>query len=311
MKAVSIFLATISIVALFCISAIAEENQPTGRFIDRNQEGFFWYKDPSDEVTEQVTQMPEQSPPEKPIESVPEGPAPYSTVWLRENLPKYLDAAIDNPTPENVSAYLYLQQYSLEKASQYSDIVESVTFGNPILDGNNQRPIATFANNAVLDRTNERRNELMHELSNKIAIFYFVDQGALSEAQHPIIDIFKNTYNFSGVTISYKSKIPFDTDQRPDIGHSDLMGVTSVPAIVVASADGRFDVISQAPVSLPELTKRIFVSAGRLNVIDTDTLDSLKPIANKPSIPIAAIKKPEGFVPISQADVVRAFNGGN
>lgn len=38
----------------------------------------------------------------------------FSAAWLRENLPRLMDKAIDDPTQENVAAYLYAQRALLE-----------------------------------------------------------------------------------------------------------------------------------------------------------------------------------------------------
>jgi conjugal transfer pilus assembly protein TraF len=44
--------------------------------------------------------------------------------WLRDNLPKYKDIAWDNPTIENLRAFLYLQRFAIDRSEQLADIAE-------------------------------------------------------------------------------------------------------------------------------------------------------------------------------------------
>lgn len=77
--------------------AQAEDNNESARFIDRSQEGWFWYVEPEEpEEPEQLEIEPLPAPvvrPE-PTEIAPQkGPALFSSAWIRDNLPKYLDQA--------------------------------------------------------------------------------------------------------------------------------------------------------------------------------------------------------------------------
>ena len=59
----------------------------------------------------------------------------------------YRDKAIDNPSPENVAAYYYLQRVMMDKAQRFTDMARRVVMSDPLLDENQRRPIATFAAN--------------------------------------------------------------------------------------------------------------------------------------------------------------------
>ena len=59
----------------------------------------------------------------------------------------YRDKAIDNPSPENVAAYYYLQRVMMDKAQRFTDMARRVVMSDPLLDENPRRPIATFAAN--------------------------------------------------------------------------------------------------------------------------------------------------------------------
>lgn len=295
------------------MSAQAElASSESGRFIDRKGEGFFWYKDPKEEkeAEEKHEPPPPPTPKEdpKPAPVVPTGPAPMSAAWLKANLPKYLDAAIDNPTEANVKAYLYLQHLSMEKATVFADASQEFAIGDPILDGNNQRPIATFANDVVKQRAGTIRQSILESVTDKIGIFYFSDDGALSAAQDKVINYLRGSTKFSIVPIAYQSKIPFKPGQKPDTGHSALMGITSVPALVVVLSDGTFDVISQAPLSMSDILDRILLSSKRLGVIDQQTFDSARPIANKSPM-VIPVSENTNNLDFSASEIISKFKG--
>ncbi|RYY74581.1 MAG: hypothetical protein EOO52_13535 [Gammaproteobacteria bacterium] len=297
------------------ISTVAYGDTTSGengqRFIDRKGEGFFWYKDPKEEAEPEET--PEAPPPAKePVDkkpaALPSGPAPMSASWLKANLPKYLDAAIDNPSEANVKAYLYLQHLSMEKASSFADASQEFSVGDPVLDGNNQRPLASFANDVVKKSAGANRDAVLQSIANKIGIFYFSDSSALSSAQDQVITYLTSSTDFTVVPIAYRSNKPFKSNQVPDSGHSTLMGITAAPALVVVLQDGTFDVIAQAPLSLSDLLDRVLLASKRLGLIDQKTFDTTRPIANRSPITLP-VSHDASQLEIPASEIISRFKG--
>ena len=67
---------------------------------------------------------------------------------------KYRDKAIDDPTSENVSTYMYLQRVMLDKAEKFADASQKLVMRDAVLDENARRPIATFGAFAKDDMSN-------------------------------------------------------------------------------------------------------------------------------------------------------------
>ncbi len=92
---------------LFILPAYASD----GPFYQRGQEGWFWYQvipepEQPDELVEPETGVVESSQSEL---------KPFSAAWFREHMQSFMDKAIDEPTNENVRAYLYLQRVMMDK----------------------------------------------------------------------------------------------------------------------------------------------------------------------------------------------------
>ena len=75
--------------------------------------------------------------------------APLSAAWLRANLERFRDQAIDDPTTRNVALYLYLQRLVLDKAERFAEATQRAVWADPLLDETTRRPLATFAANLV------------------------------------------------------------------------------------------------------------------------------------------------------------------
>ena len=109
-------------------------------FYGDKERGWFWYEEPisDDEPVEDVAPPPEPPPPKEiKAEQPPAKPAeakPLSAEWFRKNMEKYRDKAIDEPTPENVSAYMYLQRVVLDKSEKFAQVTQQVVMSDPVLD---------------------------------------------------------------------------------------------------------------------------------------------------------------------------------
>lgn len=109
-------------------------------FFHDKERGWFW----REEFIEPPLPKPkkEKHPTPIPARDSTEEIQPLSVAWLRKNLEKYRDQAIDVPSPENVAAYFYLQRVMMDKAHRFTDVAHEVVISDPRLDENVRRPIS-------------------------------------------------------------------------------------------------------------------------------------------------------------------------
>lgn len=313
------------------LSSLAVLTQPlnaeaqTGRFYERKAEGWFWYArepEPEPEVIEpepealQQTATPQETPVAVAHSEPQKGPAVFSSAWLKENMPKYLMAAIDDPTVENVKAYLYLQRVAMDRAEQYANASQMATMGDPFLDETMRRPLAGFAVNTVDSAAGLAKNKLVTEIAQKAGLFvFFTSKCSLCEIQAPLLKSLAEHEGFSLIPISLDGKNlqqnPFD-HFKADEGHADMLDVKTLPALFLASPGGEFAPVGQGAFALPDLQQRIIVAAKREGWISEDEFNRTRPIVNYDNLaqilvsskmseqPALAINAdPEGFVPQS------------
>jgi hypothetical protein len=153
---------------VLCTAATGMRAVPSSGFYARGAEGWFWYaeeppepEEPSRRCSNQPIQSPRHRMPGADAGTAcgprsglrrrlgPTGPAPLSAAWLRANLERYRDSAIDDPSPRNVALYLYLQRLAIDKAERFAEATQRAVWSDPLLDETTRRPLATFAANLV------------------------------------------------------------------------------------------------------------------------------------------------------------------
>lgn len=272
----------------------AEPHSPE-RFIERKAEGWFWYAPELVEIEEKEpesldiaeTSEPEEKPAPTIIEK-PAGPAVFSAKWFRENLDKYKDLAWDDPTLENVQTYLYLQRYAMDRSEQFADVAEMAVTGNPMLDEMTRRPTATFGSQKVDQVAGRLRESLVMQLAEKAGVFFFYDsEDEYSEAAAPLVKLLEQS-GFAVVAIS-DDGVPIPGHEnnfsyKQDQGHAAQLGVTTYPAIFLASPDGQFAPVGQGLMSLPDMTNRMLLVAKREGWITDEQFNKTRPLTNSDNI---------------------------
>ena len=153
---------------------------PNAPFYENKERGWFWYEDPLTEEVNDVEQPIQEPPPltrpEKKEERTlakPLDPKPLSSEWFRKNMEKFRDKAIDDPTTENVSTYMYLQRVMLDKAEKFADASQKLVMRDAVLDENARRPIATFGAFAKDDMSNRGIQKAAKKLAAQAGIWFF------------------------------------------------------------------------------------------------------------------------------------------
>lgn len=141
--------------------------------------GWYWYEKtpppPPEPEPIEPPKPPEpiviiQAPPtpEKPPEvASPEGPPALSSAWLKANLENYLFKAMDDPTPENVTAYLYLHRLMMDKSSMFADSAQVALANEPMLSNDVRRPRFEAASSIMSKRASEEASLLLREVADK------------------------------------------------------------------------------------------------------------------------------------------------
>lgn len=198
---------------------------------------------------------------------------PEESVTLEEQAVQKLEAlqqalkgkralAILDPTPDNVAAYIDLQNRSMEMASVFSDVWRRVIWQTPELNYELKRPV----NNAALDihrQTNRATQmETLQAISQEWGIFFFFRSDC------PYCHVMAQTLTWMsqahGITIFPisldGSGLPQYPTPRRDNGLATQLGVTEVPMMVLGNIrDQRLVPLGSGVVSSQEMIERIHI----------------------------------------------------
>ncbi|MFA5183593.1 MAG: conjugal transfer protein TraF [Syntrophales bacterium] len=235
-----------------------------------HERGWFWYELIPEEIPEEPLVEPPPAPTPTPVTvpapQKPQGPPPLSAEWIRENLEKYQRLAIDNPTAENVAAYLYIQRVMLDKSQRFSEQVKHVVQLDPFLDQGTRRPIASYGGAQFSKEALAARQRLMVRIAQQAGIFFFFQGGCgHCEIQAPVLNSIIERYSFVVFPISIDGQ-PLKNGLFPkyvmDRGQARQLQVIQTPAMFLGKPNSR-DIIplGQSALSRDQLEDRILTAA--------------------------------------------------
>lgn len=280
---------------LVLLFLLAHPSAANTDFYSRSGEGWFWYNVP---LIEPEPDIPTETPPEPPpvivMPTAPpaeptsppvDEPPPFSVVWLKEKLPEYHNRAIDDPTRENVAAYLYLQRVALDKAETFQQVAQRTVTLDPLLDENVRRPIASFASRQVDARASISARKTLADLATDTGLFFFFRSDCpYCEIQAPIIRSLAQRYGFNIIPISLDNRpLPSGLfpDFRTDQGQAEALGVIATPAMFLARAPNHFAGLGQGALDQATLERRILSAAADAGWIDQRALQAARPVRNE------------------------------
>ncbi|MGB5834889.1 MAG: conjugal transfer protein TraF [Thiohalocapsa sp.] len=282
---------------LLSTAATGSDRLWSSGFYARGAEGWFWYAEelPEAESESESQQAPEPMPAPELAETDPAqppppqiieprkaaGPATLSAAWLRANLERYRDSAIDDPSPRNVALYLYLQRLTIDKAERFAEATQRAVWSDPLLDETTHRPLATFAANLVNREAAANRDAALTETA-KIAGLWFLFRSdcPYCEAQAPLLEVLRARYGFEVQAVSLDGRpLPggFFPNFRTDRGQARRLGVVSTPALFLARPPDGIVPLSQGVLSLAELQERIVNAATEAGWIAPDWRERTRP----------------------------------
>jgi len=242
----------------------------SAKFFYDKEQGWYFYEDP--ETGELKKLEPVETPlptPSTPLSKDEEYAKkhPFSAQWVRVMLPRYMDQAWNNPTPENVQAYFLVQKFAVERSHEFALTARKVVLGNMLLDGSINRPLSAVGVNSANKATNDARDEILKKLTDKVGIFFFYKSTCPHcETQAPILHMAEVNLGFHVIAVSVDGgelKSTQFAHTYKDAGHAKRLGLESVPAIFLMNDKGEFDLIAASVVSFENLKERILIAAER------------------------------------------------
>jgi conjugal transfer pilus assembly protein TraF len=213
-------------------TASAAELTNDATYWRRQEEGWFWYRDPP-KVRAAKPPAPAM-PTTTPAAKLPEVAAHED---LRARLAEALAVAYMNPTETNVRSYLRLQTQAVRRASSFADAWQKVVWATPEFDFTLERPVNATALE-VYDREREAAQIRTAEQLARTHVLFFLFRSDCPYCQQfaPLLRSFEQKFGLRVFAISLDGgTLPEFPLARLDNGVAAALKVTQVPALFLAS----------------------------------------------------------------------------
>lgn len=238
------------------------------------EHGWFWYQTPPP-PPKKIKILPPPPPPPAPTPVVKEKskkPPIFSVQWISHALPKYRDAAINDPNTKNVTAYLSLQKVMFDKAQNFAEKFVQVANTNPALDYSNLVPRGDASNSTFNTYIAANRMKALRYLSHKVGFWVFVGSQCpfcnmqIDQYEHLVqLDHFSTMFiDTDGGRIS---GLPANAVFVKDEGQARMLHIMETPAVVMVWPPDNFAIIAQGYQVSGTLMEDIVNDAGYLHLL--------------------------------------------
>ena len=122
---------------------------------------------------------------------------------MRRVLEEARAEAILDPTTENVTAYLRLQQETLQRAAAFSDAFRRTVWATPELDYTLRRPVGALAKQVWSDRRRVDRERALAQLGQRYGLIYLGHAGCAGcKVFGPLLRAFAKRHDLDVLAVS-------------------------------------------------------------------------------------------------------------
>ena len=198
-----------------------------------------------------------------PPPAVSERPASERIAAMRKALEEARAEAILDPTPEKVTAYLRLQQETLQRAAAFSDAFRRTVWATPELDYTLRRPVGALAKQVWSDGRREARDAALARLGERYGLIYLGHAGCAGcKVFGPLLRAFAKRHGLDVLAVSLTGEaLEGWPEAVADNGRAARLGLGNapVPALVLFdTATERVLPVGFGVMAEDEMAERIF-----------------------------------------------------
>jgi len=234
------------LLAILLLGLVPTAGAEEAIFFDRSREGWFWFKELKSSLLKERADIPGRLPP--------------TIKEMRERAEGLLSRAIEEPTEENLLAYMAYQRLLTRRAEEFAGTWQRTLWQHPELDPTVEEPIASVGLTAVRAMKIRERNERLSELAQTSGLLYFYSGDCpLCEVQSPLLARFAKDHGFRVIPISLDgAQDPLFPEAKVDRGAAARLGVEQVPAIFLARPPAKIIRVGTGLIALEDLAIRLY-----------------------------------------------------
>lgn len=246
--------------------------------------GWHWYNETETDEDETAETQPEQP---QPTNTTPtEQPKQQQTVqitaeWLKENIPKLLNTAVNNPTQENLKNYWMAVRLSKDMASRFTDNTKTFFATHPELSEAKRRPESNYALAQYRPEVAKNKTNVVKSIFERAGIWFFYASTCPYCAQEaPILRSLEELYGVNILAVSLDGKpMPngifqdYVVDPTGELARK--LAVQKTPTLYLVTNDGQqFHMLAEGIVTMDELLDAIITTAHSYKIISEQEYQS-------------------------------------
>ncbi len=223
--------------------------------------GWHFYCDREDGPDPEPEREPETSESSPTAEA--SGRATERILEIRRALEEARAEAILDPTPQNVTAYLRLQQETLRRAAAFSDAFRRTVWATPEVDYTLVRPVGALAKRVWSDGRREARDAALARLGERYGLIYLGDARCAScRVFGPLLRAFAERHGLDVLAVSLTGEaLEGWPEAVADNGRAASLGLTNAPSpalVLFDTATRRAVPVGFGVMAEDEMAERIF-----------------------------------------------------
>ena len=223
--------------------------------------GWHFYCDRAEEQ-QQAEPAPKQPPPAPPGGENTQS-ATERILEMRRALEEARAEAILDPTPAKVTAYLRLQQETLQRAAVFSDAFRRTVWTTPALDYTLKRPVGALAKQVWSDERRKARDAALARLGDRYGLIYLGHAGCAGcKVFGPLLRAFATRHGLDVLAVSLTGEaLEGWPEAVADNGRAARLGLGDAPVPALALFDTktqRVQPVGFGVMAEDEMAERIF-----------------------------------------------------
>ena len=160
---------------------------------------------------------------------------------MRKALEEARAEAILDPTPAKVTAYLRLQQETLQRAAAFSDAFRRTVWATPELDYTLKRPVGALAKQVWSDERRQARDAALARLGERYGLIYLGHAGCAGcKVFGPLLRAFATRHGLDVLAVSLSGEaLEGWPEAVADNGRAARLGLGDTPVPALVLFDGR------------------------------------------------------------------------
>lgn len=188
---------------------------------------------------------------------------PSSIADLKSEVQARLEAAVMDPTDENIAAYLKMNALLFEKAGRFAERWRDVLIRYPEYDWTTGHPVVNSASTTLSRERDAERSAKLTTLAGTWGLVFFGDAGRLTGLMRPLVDRFAGMTGMELIQVAVGGPSPYLSRAYPDTGVSRRAsgGIKKLPALVLMHKDdsdiAHARLVATGVVDIAELGRRV------------------------------------------------------